>query len=89
MLCDATDPDGSGQCTQYCSQSSPCPAGYSCRATQVGTGGPSVDICRATTETTSPGDGGAPVGDAGDVYADALFEVPDVGTGGDASETQR
>jgi hypothetical protein len=47
LACDQVGPS-SGSCTSYCSATLPCPASYSCRTTQLGTGisAPSIDICR-------------------------------------------
>jgi hypothetical protein len=76
MLCDSNDPSGKGQCAQYCGPTTPCPAGYECDATQVGSGA-TVDLCRVAP----PGMGGADGGDAstGDEGTDeGAVELPDI-----------
>jgi hypothetical protein len=67
LLCDAMNSDGSGTCASYCNLLAPCPAGYACRQTTVGTG-PTVDICRAAAATATPSDdgGGFSSSDGGD-----------------------
>ena len=60
-----------------------CPAGYGCYQTRVGTGGPTVDICRPGSLEI---DGGF-VADADydvPVLYDGLFVIPD-GSGGEAA----
>lgn len=76
MLCDSNDPTGKGQCAQYCGPNTPCPAGYECDATQVGTGA-TVDLCRVAPPGTGQGDGGdASVSDEGG--DDGAGELPDI-----------
>jgi hypothetical protein len=83
MLCDATDPSGNGHCAQYCSPSAPsaqCPTGYSCEVTQLGSSGPTVELCRVTPPPPPSDDGGADAGsyDEGGELPDISF-IPDVG----------
>jgi hypothetical protein len=83
LICDSTDPSGAGVCAQYCGPTSACPAGYSCNGTHVGTNGPSVNLCRFSTGSTTPTeDGGQPgsIDEAGPLpdisfIPDALVDV--------------
>jgi hypothetical protein len=74
MLCDATDTSGIGQCVKYCGPAADCPTGYSCQVTQVGTGGPTVHVCRIAAVTP---DGGGDGGWDGETY-DEGGELPDI-----------
>ena len=52
LLCDATNPNGNGTCTNYCgSATMECPAGYACIITSISaTGGPTIEICRPSMQ---------------------------------------
>jgi hypothetical protein len=77
-LCDATGSSGTGQCAQYCSATAHCPSGYTCRTTEVGSGGLTVDICRIAppTTTTPTEDAGGETYEGGEL-PDIAFVIPD------------
>lgn len=83
MICDATDPSGSGQCTSYCISTASCPSGYECQSTTIASGsggaaGAAISICRASPVT--PGDAGMQLptgGDEGGPPPDAELWIPD------------
>jgi hypothetical protein len=59
LFCDATNANGSGTCTSYCSATIECRSGYSCFQTSIeGDAGTSVEVCRATPTGPSPPDAG-------------------------------
>jgi hypothetical protein len=74
LLCDAMSADGIGTCASYCSDVAPCPTGYACRQTTVGTGS-TVDICRAAVATTPSGDGGTEILPDGGGPSDGEFVI--------------
>ena len=88
LLCDAMTSDGVGTCASYCSSLAPCPAGYACRQTTVGTGS-TVDICRAAAATSpSSGDGGTDMGPDGGGAYDGEFVIDfDAAAGPDSMAT--
>ncbi len=80
LLCDSTNPDGTGQCAQYCGAQTACPMGYACHTTAVGSAGVPVDICRPAAPT-SPimNDAGPPeTYEEGGSLPDIEFSIPDV-----------
>jgi hypothetical protein len=79
MLCDATNPDGEGQCAAYCEASDSCPSGYTCQATTVSGGSATISICRVPppTTTTTPDGGPLPTADGGQTPPDAAITIPD------------
>jgi hypothetical protein len=81
MLCDATNSDGEGQCTDYCTSTASCPTGYSCEATSVaGNGGASISICRVPPPVVTPtNEAGAPITEDGG-QPDAEIAIPDDAT---------
>jgi hypothetical protein len=85
MTCDANDSSGKGACTYFCDAVHTCPAGYDCRATNVGgPQGPTIQLCRLANETL--GDGGAsgdddgPSGPPPGYLDDGGFALPEGGT---------
>jgi hypothetical protein len=84
LACDQTGSAG-GSCTEYCSATQPCPAGFACRTTHIGSGAaaPSVNLCRPMALVNDSGPAppvpdGAANYDAAPLSYDAA-EAPDEG----------